>query len=154
MKVKKSKLFKLLIVFLFLLLIMFQSLAIKRLFNENKTLKTKIIQQLEINERTKQEYKNNKTKIQIETKAKTVKNLNHNNLTAEILNHLEKLNLVLIDYSNNQGNLNININGDFHSILNLFNYLENEKFVKIMEFKLKNNQENLFLFIKIKNELI
>jgi hypothetical protein len=75
--------------------------------------------------------------------------------TAVILAELEKYNLVLIDFSSTETELNLNLKGDFHSILNFMFYLENNiESLKIVEFKIKENQNELFFFARLKNELI
>lgn len=75
--------------------------------------------------------------------------------TSEIVAQSENFNLKLIDFSSSETELNLNFNGSFHSILNFIYYLEIEMDqFKIAEFKIKNSNNDLFFFLKLKNELI
>ena len=107
----------------------------------------------------KQQFKINSLKNNYRLKSRNFnlkeKNISLKDSTAEILNKLKTLNLNLIDFSSTKTELNLNINGNFHSLLKLLYYLENEiSGIKIKELKLKNNDNNLFFYIKLKNELI
>lgn len=95
-----------------------------------------------------------KTKYQKNIKKKNSNNNRHAKplaaKTASILAKVKTLNLKLIDLNRTKNEINLNISGDFHSILNLIKYLEIEMIdLKIREFKLKDNNQNLFLFLKL-----
>ncbi|PUU89784.1 MULTISPECIES: hypothetical protein [Halanaerobium] len=75
--------------------------------------------------------------------------------TAQILAEIKLYDLELIDFSSGENELNLNLQGEFKSILSFIYYLETKlKFLEIAEFKIKDDSRNLFFFIKLKNELI
>ena len=75
--------------------------------------------------------------------------------TAQILAELKLYDLELIDFSSGENELNLNLQGEFKSILSFIYYLETElKFLEIAEFKIKDDSRKLFFFVKLKNELI
>lgn len=75
--------------------------------------------------------------------------------TAQILAELKLYDLELIDFSSGENELNLNLQGEFKSILSFIYYLETElKFLEIAEFKIKDDSRKLFCFVKLKNELI
>ena len=83
------------------------------------------------------------------------KKYNLKDSTAQILTELKINNLELIDFSSGENELNLNLQGEFKSILSFIYYLETElKFLEIAEFKIKDDSRKLFCFVKLKNELI
>jgi hypothetical protein len=152
MKIKKGKLLRIILILLLLFILAFQVAKTKEFFNKKELLQNEIEKQQQQNINLKNKYLktvyNNKAK-ETETKTRLKEN------TAEILTDLKNYNLKLVDFSSAQTELNLNLNGDFYSILNFIHYLEIEKNqFKIEEFKIKNNDSNLFFFLKLKNELI
>ena len=81
--------------------------------------------------------------------------INLKEAAALILTEIKVYNLELIDFSSGKNELNLNLKGEFKSILSFINYLESElKFLEIAEFKIKDDSRDLFFFVKLKNELI
>ena len=152
MKINQNKLLKISLVLLLLLLLIVQALKTREIIKEKKLLQFAISDQQQQNSDLQNEYSINQESS----------NLNINNQpfdlkekTAEILSELKILNLKLIDFSSSEAELNLNLTGDFNSILNCIYYLENQiEDLKIEEFKIKANRDKLFFFIKLKNELI
>lgn len=148
MKIIQKNIYIYILIILVLLFLILQSYHLKNNFYKNKNLHAKIQKQKQNNLTAKENYQKN-----IEHK-----NLNNNSpakslaaKTASILVEVKNLNLKLIDLNRTKTEINLNISGDFHSILNLIKYLEIEMIdLKIREFKLKNNDKDLFLFLKLR----
>ena len=152
MIIKQNKLLKIILVVLFLLLIIIQTLNCRNIINEKELLLAEIsVQQEEIsNLEAEYIYKKRNSKLGSIRQAPNLKEK-----TAEILSKLESFNLKLIDFSSSEAELNLNLSGDFSTILNFIYYLEAEiKVLKISEFKIKKNSGQLFFYLKLKNELI
>ncbi len=152
MIINQTKLFKISLILLLLFLLLVQGLKSREIIKKKELLQLKILEQQKQNHDLKNKYT---------TKISTSNSKNKNQLidikekTAVILAELEKYNLVLIDFSSTETELNLNLKGDFHSILNFMFYLENNiESLKIVEFKIKENQNELFFFARLKNELI
>lgn len=152
MKIKKEKILIISVVFILLILIMFQLGKTKSLISQKMKLESAI---------KKQQLENSYLKTQSQNKLKSIKLKQNNpkiNLEAESSEILKKLNefdLKLIDFSSNQKELNLNLSGDFHSFLTFIYHLENKiNKIEIIEFKIKNVENQLFFFLKLKNELI
>lgn len=152
MIIKQNKLLKIILVVLFLHLIIIQTLNCSSIINEKELLLAEIsVQQEEIsNLEAEYIYKKRKSNVGSIRQATNLKEK-----TAEILSKLESFNLELIDFSSSEAELNLNLSGDFSTILNFIYYLEAEiKALKISEFKIKKNSDQLFFYLKLKNELI
>lgn len=152
MIIKQNKLLKIILVVLFLLLIIIQTLNCRNIINKKELLLAEIsVQQEEIsNLEAEYIYKKRNSKLGSIRQAPNLKEK-----TAEILSKLESFNLELIDFSSSEAELNLNLSGDFSTILNFIYYLEAEiKVLKISEFKIKKNSGQLFFYLKLKNELI
>ncbi|KXS50482.1 hypothetical protein SAMN04488598_10188 [Halanaerobium congolense] len=151
MKFKNEKLIRLLLIVLLLIVFIVQTAASRNFLNKKELLQSQIKNQRLQNEKLKRKYKNQlKLRPDLRNKAVTLKKN-----TAEIIEQSKKLNLVLVDLSSAQTELNLNLKGDFHSILKFIQYLELEQNqLEITEFKIKNNGNKLFFFLKLKNELI
>jgi len=151
MKFKNEKLIRLLLIVLLLIVFIVQTAASRNFLNKKELLQSQIKNQRLQNEKLKRKYKNQlKLRPDLRNKAVTLKKN-----TAEIIEQSKKLNLVLVDLSSAQTELNLNLKGDFHSILKFIQYLELEQNqLEITEFKIKNNGTKLFFFLKLKNELI
>lgn len=152
MIVKKKKIIIILSVFMLLILVAVQIVESTTLLKEKKILQTEISKQEEQNYLLRNRY--NQTK-KIKNLRVNTKNVGLKENTAEILAEIKKIDLKLIDLSSTENELNLNLSGDFHSILHFIDYLESEFAVlKIKEFKIKKNDHNLFFFLKLKKELI
>jgi hypothetical protein len=151
MKFKNEKLIRLLLIVLLLIVFIVQTAASRNFLNKKELLQSQIKNQRLQNEKLKRKYKNQlKLRPDLRNKAVTLKKN-----TAEIIEQSKKLNLVLVDLSSAQTELNLNLKGDFHSILKFIQYLDLEQNqLEITEFKIKNNGNKLFFFLKLKNELI
>lgn len=151
MEINRKQLLRSILIILLLFILLFQFVKTKEFSNKKQLLETGLIKQKLINSDLKKKYLqtvNTQTKA-VETKSDFKKS------TADILTELKTFNLKLIDFSSAQTELNLNLNGSFHSILNFIYFLEVEmNQFKIAEFKIKNNDNDLFLFLKLKNELI
>ncbi len=151
MQCNKKQLFRIILIILLFFTLFFQLVKTKEFLNKKQLLVNKIIKQGQVNNNLKNEYLKI---VNNQTKAAAAKNDLKEN-TAKILAELKTFNLKLIDFSSSQTELNLNLNGSFHSILNFIYYLENKmNQIKIAEFKIKNSNSNLFFFLKLKNELI
>jgi len=152
MIVKKKKLIIVLSALILLFLLSVQIVKSNTLLKEKEMLQAEISKQEEKNYFLKNKY--NQTKKIKNSRVKT-KNVGLKENTAEILTEIKKIDLKLIDLSSTENELNLNLSGDFHSILHFINYLESETAaLKIEEFKIKKNDYDLFLFLKLKKELI
>lgn len=151
MEINRKQLLRSILIILFLFILLFQFVKTKEFSNKKQLLETGLIKQKLINSDLKKKYLQTvNTQIKaVETKSDFKKS------TADILTELKTFNLKLIDFSSAQTELNLNLNGSFHSILNFIYFLEVEmNQFKIAEFKTKNNDNDLFFFLKLKNELI
>ena len=139
-------------VILLAVLFLSQLLLTKELFKKEKLLQTEIKEQRgqnKILENNYQQYRKAHT-LKTHFQRKGVKES-----TAEILEKLKFFKLRLIDFSSGSSELNLNLKGDFYSILQFIQYLEAKMIgLEIVEFKMKRSGNNLFLFLKLKNELI
>jgi len=151
MKFKNEKLIRLLLIVLLLIFFMVQAAASRDFFNKKELLQSQLEKQQLQNFKLKMKYKNSLSlKQDQKTKTEAIKKS-----TAEILDKLKKVNLSLLDFSSTQTEVNLNLEGNFYSILKFIQYLETQQNqLKISEFKIKNNDINLFFFLKLKNELI
>lgn len=149
MKIKKEQLLIIIAVMLFLLLI-FQIYQLKIKVNQVKNFELKILKAQQLNRNLEADY---------------YEKLKHNNLKNNqmilkdfdtlILAKLEQFNLKMIDFSSTETELNLNLTGDFHSILHFIHFLEVKVGkLNITNFKIKDRAEDLFLFIKIEKELV
>lgn len=152
MIINRKKLLKISLIFLLLFLLLVQGLKSREIIKKKELLQLKILEQQKHNHDLKNKYS---------TKSSTSNSKSKNHLidikekTAVILAELEKYNLILIDFISTETELNLNLKGNFHSVLNFLFYLENNiESLKIVEFKIKENQNELFFFVKLKNELI
>jgi len=152
MIIKQNKSLKIVLIILLVILIAVQALKSREIIKENKILQFEISKQQQENSLLENKYANKRldsnlssNKQVFDIKAKT----------AEILSELQIFDLELIDFSSSKAELNLNLSGDFISILNFIYYLENQsEAFKIDEFKIKENSDQLFFFVKLKNELI
>jgi len=152
MIIKQNKSLKIVLIILLIILIAVQALKSREIIKENKILQFEISKQQQENSLLENKYANKRldsnlssNKQVFDIKAKT----------AEILSELQIFDLELIDFSSSKAELNLNLSGDFISILNFIYYLENQsEAFKIDEFKIKENSDQLFFFVKLKNELI
>ena len=151
MRINRKQLLRIILIILLLFILIFQGIKTKEFSNKKEQLQAEIIKQQLRNFNLKNEYlktiNNNAKAAAAESDIKES--------TAQILAELKIFNLKLIDFSSAQTELNLNLNGSFHSILNFIYYLESEmNQFKIAEFKIKNGEKDLFIFLKLKNELI
>jgi hypothetical protein len=152
MKYNQNKILKLALILLVIFLIIIQGLKIRTVINKIELLQSKISTQQQQNNNLQAEYLNKSRSS----------NLKSNNplfdlkeKTAEILSELKSYNLELIDFSSSKAELNLNLSGDFSAILNFIYYLETDIIsLKIDEFKIKKNSNQLFFYLKLKNGLI
>ena len=152
MKYNQNKILKLALILLVIFLIILPGLKIRTLINKIALLQSKI---------STQQQQNNNLQAEYLTKSRS-SNLKSNNplfdlkeKTAEILSELKSYNLELIDFSSSKAELNLNLSGDFSAILNFIYYLETDIIsLKIDEFKIKKNSNQLFFYLKLKNGLI
>lgn len=151
MKIKNEKALFYLIFFLLIIILLFQVFKLKNNLSLQERLNYKLEkQQLKINT-LKNNYRIKGSNLNLKEK----NNISLKNNTAQILNKLKTLNLSLIDFSSTKTEFNLNISGDFHSLLKLLYYLENEiPGIKIEELKLKSSNNSIFFYIKIRDELI
>lgn len=151
MKFKNEKLIRLLLIVLLLIFLIVQAAASRDFFNKKEMLQSQLEKQQLQNDKLKIEYKESiSLQSDQEIKTEAIKKS-----TAEILDKLKKIKLTLLDFSSAQTEINLNLEGDFYSILKFIQYLETQQNqLKIAEFKIKNNGINLFFFLKLKNELI
>ncbi|MFP4370936.1 MAG: hypothetical protein ACOCUG_00210 [Halanaerobium sp.] len=134
------------------LIFLTQLLLTKDLFEESGLLQIEINKQREQNKILENKYQ----------KLRKDKKLNNNlkragikESTADILEKLKFFKLQLIDFSSDSNELNLNLRGNFHSILQFIKYLESQMTgIELVEFKIKSSGNSLFLFLKLKNELI
>ncbi|MGM0500068.1 MAG: hypothetical protein ACQERL_07685 [Bacillota bacterium] len=151
MEINREQLLRSILIILLLFILLFQLVKTKEFSNKKQLLETGIIKQKLINSDLKNKYLQT---VNTQTKAAETKS-DLKESTADILAELKTFNLKLIDFSSAQTELNLNLNGSFHSILNFIYYLEIEmNQFKIAEFKIKNSDNDLFFFLKLKNELI
>lgn len=152
MFINQTKLFKISLIFLLLFLLIVQGLKSKEIVKEKDRLQLKILEQQKQNYNLKNEYS---TKISINNSKSKSQLIDIKEKTAVILAEAEEYNLILIDFSSTETELNLNLKGNFHSILNFIFYLENGiEALKIIEFKIKKNQDTLFFYVRLKNELV
>ncbi|MFN2341348.1 MAG: hypothetical protein ABR547_08780 [Halanaerobium sp.] len=152
MTIKQNKSLKFALIILLILLLTVQGLKSREIIKEKNFLQLEISKQQQENKDLENEYadKSQKNKLRINEQTFDIKAE-----TAAILSELEIYNLKLIDFSSSRTELNLNLSGDFSSILNFIFYLENQsEALKIDEFKIKENSDQLFFFVKLKNELI
>jgi len=151
MEFNRQQLLRIIVIILMLFILPFQLVKTKEFSSKKQLLEAGIIKQKLINNSLKNKYLkfiNNKTQAAV-----TKSDLKES--TAEILAELKTFDLTLIDFSSAQSELNLNLNGSFHSILKFIYYLEIEmNQFKIVELKIKKSDSNLFFFLKLKNELI
>ncbi|CCU79352.1 hypothetical protein HSACCH_01261 [Halanaerobium saccharolyticum subsp. saccharolyticum DSM 6643] len=151
MIINRKQLLRIILIILLLFILIFQVIKTKEFSNKKELLQAEIMKQQLLNFNLKNEHLktiNSKTKV-----AAAENDIKES--TAQILAELKTFNLKLIDFSSAQTELTLNLNGSFHSILNFIYYLESEmNQFKIAEFKIKNGENDLFFFLKLKNELI
>lgn len=137
-----------LICFLFLT----QLLLTRDLFEESSLLQTEIDKQRGQNKILENKYQQLRKDKRLNNNFRSV---GVKESTAEILEKLKSFKLQLIDFSSGSNELNLNLRGDFHSILQFIQYLEEQMTgIELVEFKIKSSGNSLFLFLKLKNELI
>ena len=152
MKIKQKRIFIIFLGALLLLLLIIQLSKSKEIIDQNQLLQFKIRKQQQQNHILKSEYLKS---YKSNNSDKSVQAIKLKECTAEILLKAKKSNLKLIDFSSAQNELNLNITGDFHSILNFVQFLEGKMIgLQIEELKIKKNNNELFFFLKLKNELI
>ncbi|RAK11045.1 hypothetical protein C8C77_10323 [Halanaerobium saccharolyticum] len=152
MIINQKKIFKISLIFLLLFLLLSQGLKSREIIKEKEIMQYKISEQKQQNNNLKNEYS---TKISMRNSESDNQLINIKEKTAAILAKVQKYDLILIDFSSTETELNLNLEGNFHSILNFVYYLENSiESLKIIEFKIKKNKDTLFFFVKLKNELI
>ena len=148
MKRKYRKTYIYLSIFFFIFLIIFQIRSSKNLIVKLNLLQRNIENIQEENTGLRNKYLKISKNEKAEEVHKNQADLKEN--TPVILEKLKKYNLRLLDFSTTESELNLNINGDFNSILLLINYLEEEfNRVEIKEIKFKQNGDQLFSFIKL-----
>ena len=141
---KKKKIIKISLLLLLFFLLIIQGVKGRSIIQEHKSLYLEI---------TKQQYKNQTLKNKHPSSSRQLFDLKAK--TSEIFAELKSCSLKIIDYSSTEGELNLNLRGDFNSILKFIYYLDNEtEGLKVDEFKIKEDQDNLFFFVKLKNELM
>lgn len=134
---------------------MIQGLKSREIIKERKMLQFEISVQQEENSNLENLYLNNSRSSRSAKIESNKQAFNLKEKTAEILAEIQIFNLELVDFSSSEAELNLNLSGDFASILNFLYYLENKiEVLKIEEFKIKENRDKLFFFVKLKNELI
>ncbi|MFW6251741.1 MAG: hypothetical protein ACOC27_00725 [Halanaerobium sp.] len=149
---KKEKIIRIAVVFLFCFLIIIQLTGSRELFKAKKLLQREIEKQQKQNILLEKEYFSAETSS-AQPHINSKQDLKE--LTAQVLAELKVYNLKLIDFSSAETELNLNLSGDFNSVLRFLYYLENEIGVlSIEEFKIKDDSRDLFFFIKLKKELI
>lgn len=142
---KKKKIIKISLFLLLFFLLIIQGVKGRSIIQEHKSLYLEITKQQYKNQTLKNEYSSSSGRQLFDLKAKT----------SEIFAELKSCSLKIIDYSSTEGELNLNLRGDFNSILKFIYYLDNEtEGLKIDEFKIKEDQDTLFFFVKLKNELM
>ena len=141
---KKKKIIKISLLLLLFFLLIIQGVKGRSIIQEHKSLYLEITKQQNKNQTLKNKYSSSSRQL-FDLKAKT----------SEIFAELKSCSLKIIDYSSTEGELNLNLRGDFNSILKFIYYLDNEtEGLKVDEFKIKEDQDNLFFFVKLKNELM
>lgn len=147
---KKEKIIVILITILLLFLLIFQLNKAKTNLKKAETIKNQVNQLQQLNRNLELNYHkslNNQNVIKKEQKESGFETL--------ILAKLEEFNLAMIDFSSTETELNLNLNGDFHSILHFIYYLELSLVqLEIKNFKIKTDTNSLFFFIKIEKELV
>mgnify|MGYP006442026771 CR=1 FL=1 len=152
MTIKQNKLLKISLVFLLLFILIVQGLKSREIVNKKELLQFEISAQQQQNSNLQNKYSNHSRSSNLSIKNQS---FDLKEKTAAILSELQNFNLELIDFSSSKAELNLNLSGDFNSILNFIYYLENQiESLKIEEFKIKKNRNKLFFFVKLKNELI
>lgn len=156
MKDKEKKTINYLLILLLLVLLVFQFIKIENNLETIDSLQVELLKEQLNNERLEQEYIKEKAEnINLNKKEAAGEKLNLKEMSSDILNELRGFNLKLIDFSSSEAELNLNLNGDFNSILDFINLIESKSSaLLIKEFKLKRNAGSLFLFLKLnqKNE--
>lgn len=147
MKIPKSKKLNSFIILLLLIVVLVQVAESKSLFRQRNDINKQV-------ELVKEKNIFLKKKLWDLRKNKNKKSFKERYSTANIIEKSKAFNLELIDFSSSKTELNLNLYGKFHSILSFFNYLEEIENIKIIEFKLKSERKSLFLFIKLRKELI
>lgn len=148
MKKKKRRLFLAIFIVLVVILISLQISKAKDLFLEANSIGAEIENIGEINHYLKKDYLKQREKNDQQQKRSAKEDIKAN--TAQILERVKKTNLKLIDFSSADNELYLNLSGNFNSLLLFINYLEEEiADIEIRELKLKNNSDDLFLFLKI-----
>ncbi len=148
MKRKYRKTYIYLSIFFLVFLIIFQIRSSKNLIVKLNLLQRNIENIQEENTVLRNKYLKKSKNDRAEDVHKNQVDLKEN--TPLILEKLKNYNLRLLDFSNAESELNLNINGDFNSILLLIDYLEEEFYqVEIKEIKFKQNGDQLFSFIKL-----
>jgi hypothetical protein len=119
MIIKQNKSLKIVLIILLIILIAVQALKSREIIKENKILQFEISKQQQENSLLENKYANKRldsnpgsNKQVFDIKAKT----------AEILSELQIFDLELIDFSSSKAELNLNLSGDFISILNFIYY--------------------------------
>lgn len=150
MIINQNKVIKISLVFILLMLLMFQVVRSKAIIKEKKLLQFELTEKQKLITDLKNNYSNRRNYLSPNSQPFDIKTK-----TAEILSKINSFNLKLIDFSSSEAELNLNLRGEFNSILNFIYYLENStEALKVEEFKIKDDNNNLFLFLKLKNELI
>lgn len=152
MEINQKRVFLFSAVILLGILFLTQLLLTKELFEESGLLQTEINKQRGQNKILENNYQQLRKEKRLKTNFKRA-GLKEN--TAEILEKLKFFKLRLLDFSSGSNELNLNLTGNFHSILQFMQYLEDQMIgLEIAEFKIKSSGNHLFLFLKLKNELI
>lgn len=149
---KRKRLLIISAVILLCLLLVMQFGKTRDLFAAKKTLEKEIEAQQKQNALLKSKYPSAESSDKAADQKET-SSLKES--TAQILAEIKVYDLQLIDFSSGKNELNLNLQGEFKSILSFIYYLESElNFLEISEFKIKDESRELFFFIKLKNELI
>lgn len=151
MKDREKKILNYLLILLLVILLVFQFVKIENNLKAVDSLQAEILKEQLNNERLEKKYKKEKAEnINQNKKEAEFEELNLKEMSSAILNELKDFNLKLIDFSSSESELNLNLNGDFNSILAFINQVENKSSALLVaEFKLKRNSGSLFLFLKL-----
>lgn len=140
---------KKILISIFLIILIFlsyyQLAAGKRGISKKSELKFEIEKQQYLNSKLEADYSLKKN-----SNINKKQNLDIKEGTAKVLSDLKLYNLQLIDFSSSELELNLNLSGNFNSIIHFIYYLETEMpDWKINELKIKDSSEQLFFFIKL-----
>ena len=151
MKYQAKKIFNSLLILLIVILIIFQFIKIGNNLDSKNSLQAEVLKEEINNQRLENQYIKEKAENHNKNKKTAVDSfLNLKAGSSEILEELKAFDLKLIDFTTSEAELNLNLNGDFNSILAFINLIETKSSILfIKEFKLKRDSDSLFLFLKV-----